>query len=70
MSRHQTNHSSSQGFFSTDLQELGILPSSSDASKNRDLRVAIREKLIDFIVKNHPGAFVKIRIQNFSNRIS
>jgi small-conductance mechanosensitive channel len=45
-------------------KEIRILLSSSDASKNWDLRAAIREKLIDFINKNYPESFVKIRFKN------
>lgn len=41
-------------------KELRVLVSSSDSSKNWDLRVFVREKLIDFINKNYPGSFAKI----------
>jgi len=44
-------------------KEIRILLSSSDASKNWDLRTNIREKLIDFINNNYPEAFAKIRIK-------
>ena len=44
-------------------KEIRILLSSSNASKNWDLRTAIREKLIDFINVNYPDAFAKIRIK-------
>ncbi len=44
-------------------KEVRILLSSSDASKNWDLRTDIREKLIDFINTNYPEAFAKIRIK-------
>jgi len=44
-------------------KEVRILLSSSNASKSWDLRVAIREKMIDYINANHPDAFAKIRIQ-------
>jgi small-conductance mechanosensitive channel len=44
-------------------KEIRVLLSSSDASKNWDLRTAIREKLIDFINVNYPDTFVKIRIK-------
>ncbi len=44
-------------------KELRILMSSSDASKNWDLRTAIREELIDFIQANYPDTFAKIRIK-------
>lgn len=42
--------------------ELRILLSSSDSSKNWDLRVEIREKIIDYINTNHPDSFVKYRM--------
>jgi len=44
-------------------KEIRILLSSSDASKNWDLRAEIREKLIDFINVNYPDTFAKIRIK-------
>ena len=44
-------------------KEVRVLVSSSDASKNWDLRAAIRENLIDFINKNYPDTFAKIRIK-------
>lgn len=44
-------------------KEIRILLSSTDASKNWDLRAAIREKLIDFINTNYPDAFAKIRVK-------
>jgi small-conductance mechanosensitive channel len=48
---------------STELyKELRILVSSSDASKNWDLRTEIREKVIDFIQANYPECFAKVRI--------
>jgi len=42
--------------------ELRILLSSTDASLNWDLRVDIREKMIDFLNKEYPGCFAKTRI--------
>ncbi len=42
-------------------KEVRILLSSSDASKNWDLRVTIREALIDFINKNYPGSFARLK---------
>ena len=39
---------------------LRVLVSSSNSSKNWDLRVEVREKLIDFINRNYPGSFAKI----------
>jgi small-conductance mechanosensitive channel len=44
-------------------KEIRVLLSSSDASKNWDLRAAIREKLIDFINVNYPDTFAKTRIK-------
>lgn len=41
-------------------KEIRVLVSSSDSSRNWDLRVAVREQLIDFINENHPGSFAKI----------
>jgi hypothetical protein len=34
--------------------------SSANSSRNWDLRVTVREKLIDFINANYPGSFAKI----------
>lgn len=45
-------------------KEVRILVSSSDASKNWDLRTEIREKVIDFIQANYPECFVKVRLNN------
>jgi len=45
------------------FKEVRVLLSSADASKNWDLRTAIREKLIDFINVNYPDSFAKIRIK-------
>jgi len=44
-------------------KEIRLLLTSADASKNWDLRAAIREELIDFININYPDSFVKIRIK-------
>lgn len=41
-------------------KELRVLVSSSDSGSNWDLRVFVREKLIDFINENYPGSFAKI----------
>jgi len=49
------------------FKEVRVLLSSADASKNWDLRTAIREKLIDFINVNYPGSFAKIRIETNSD---
>ncbi len=43
-------------------KEIRILLSSSDSSKNWDLRAAVREKLIDYVTIHFPDAFAKIRI--------
>jgi small-conductance mechanosensitive channel len=45
-------------------KEIRILLSSTDASKNWDLRAAIREQLIDFINLNYPESFVRLRIED------
>ncbi|MGE4568952.1 MAG: mechanosensitive ion channel family protein [Bacteroidales bacterium] len=42
-------------------KELRVLVSSKDASKNWELRVAVREALIDHIAQHHPNAFAKVR---------
>jgi len=53
------------------FKEVRVLLSSTDASKNWDLRTNIREKLIDFINENYPDSFAKIRIQtNGDDRIA
>lgn len=44
-------------------KELRVMVSSSDASKNWDLRVTLREQLIDFIVAHFPTSLAKIRIE-------
>ncbi len=43
-------------------KEIRVLLSSSDASKNWDLRASVREKLIDFINVNYPDTFVRTRV--------
>jgi small-conductance mechanosensitive channel len=45
------------------FKEVRVLLSSVDATKNWDLRAAIRENLIDFINKNYPDTFAKIRVK-------
>lgn len=45
-------------------KEIRILLSSSDSSKNWELRTSIREKLIDFINANYPESFSRIRIHS------
>jgi len=45
------------------FKEVRVLLSSADASKNWDLRTAIREELINFINENYPNSFAKIRIK-------
>ena len=42
-------------------KELRVLVSSTNSSLNWDLKVSLREKLIDFINKNYPGSFATIR---------
>jgi small-conductance mechanosensitive channel len=44
-------------------KEIRVLASSSDATKNWDLKADLREKLIDFINENYPDSFAKIRIK-------
>lgn len=41
-------------------KEIRVLVSSNNSSRNWDLRVAVREKLIDFINQHYPGSFAKI----------
>ncbi|MDO5523486.1 MAG: mechanosensitive ion channel [Bacteroidia bacterium] len=41
-------------------KQIRVLVSSGNSSANWDLRVLVREKLIDFINKNYPGSFAKI----------
>ena len=49
-------------------KEVRVLLSSGDSSKNWDLRVAIREKLIDFIHNNYPETFSNIRLKIIDNK--
>lgn len=49
-------------------KEMRILVSSSDASKNWDLRTEVREKVIDFIQANYPDCFAKVRL-NHNNKL-
>ena len=44
-------------------KEVRILLSSSDSSKNWDLKTEMMEKVIEFIHGNYPDAFAKIRIK-------
>lgn len=44
-------------------KEVRIVLSSQDSGKNWDLRTDIREKMINFINKNYPGSFPRIRIE-------
>ena len=48
-------------------KELRILVSSSDASKNWNLRTEVREKVIDFIQINYPDCFAKVRLNSANN---
>ncbi len=41
-------------------KEIRVLVSSADSSRTWDLRVTVRERLIDFINANYPGSFAKI----------
>ena len=45
-------------------KELRVLISTADASIGWDLRVELREKLIDYINDKHPDCFVKLRLEN------
>jgi small-conductance mechanosensitive channel len=49
-------------------KEMRILVSSTDASKNWDLRTEVREKVIDFIQANYPDCFAKVRL-NHNNKL-
>jgi small-conductance mechanosensitive channel len=49
-------------------KEVRILVSSSDASKNWDLRTEVREKVIDFIQANYSDCFAKVRL-NHNNKL-
>lgn len=44
-------------------KEIRVLLSSSNSSKNWNLRAEIREKIIDFINEKYPETFAKIRIK-------
>jgi small-conductance mechanosensitive channel len=48
-------------------KEMRVLVSSSDASKNWDLRTEVREKVIDFIQANYPECFAKVRLNHNNN---
>jgi small-conductance mechanosensitive channel len=45
-------------------KEIRVLVSSSDSSKNWNLRTYVREKLIDFVQENYPDAFAGVRIKS------
>ncbi len=45
-------------------KEIRLLMSSADSSINWDLRVEVREDIIDFINENYPGSFAKIEMMN------
>ena len=47
--------------------EVRILVSAEDSSKSWDLRVLIREKMIDFIRKNYPESLPQARIKTMNN---
>lgn len=48
-------------------KEMRILLSSSDSSKNWDLRTEVREKIIDFIQFNYPDCFAKVKLSHSNN---
>ena len=48
-------------------KEIRMLVSSADSSINWDLRVEVREEMIDFINENYPGSFAKIEMMNKPN---
>lgn len=48
-------------------KEIRMLVSSADSSINWDLRVEVREMMIDFINENYPGSFAKIEMMNKHN---
>ena len=43
--------------------ELRVLASAADSSSAWDLRCEIREKLVDFLQRNHPGALPRMRAE-------
>lgn len=43
-------------------KEIRILVSSEDASKNWNLRVAVREAMVDYINEKYPGSFAKMKM--------
>ena len=45
-------------------KEIRILVSSADSSINWDLRVEVREEIINFINENYPGSFANIQMMN------
>lgn len=45
-------------------KEIRILVSSDNSSKNWDLRVAVREAMVDFINENYPNSFAKMKMTN------
>ncbi len=45
-------------------KEIRMLVSSADSSINWDLRVEVREEMIDFINENYPGSFAKIEMMS------
>ncbi|NLY25129.1 MAG: mechanosensitive ion channel [Bacteroidales bacterium] len=51
-------------------KELRVLVSSADSSLNWELKVALREKLIDFINKNYPGSFATIHGMSNGQRMA
>jgi len=51
-------------------KEIRVLLTSTNASKNWDLRTTVREKLVDFINSNYPDSFCKIRINKNENNVN
>lgn len=49
-------------------KELRVLLSGMNSSVNWDLRVDIREKLIDYINSEYPGSFVRTRLETLDNK--
>jgi len=49
-------------------KELRVLLSSRSSSFNWDLRVDIREKMIDYINREYPDSFVRVRVEEWESR--
>jgi len=50
--------------------EVRALVSSTDASKVFDLRCEVREGLVQFLYRNYPGSFPRLRVEEPSNEES